>query len=38
MSDFPSRYRALRLVGRALLLTVRAVNWCFLSILPDNHV
>jgi len=38
MTGFPSLRRALSLVGSALLLTIRAVNWCFFSLLPDNHL
>gem|GEM_PF-6273871 len=34
MTGFPSLRRALSLVGCALLVTMRAVNWCFVSILP----
>ena len=27
---------ALALVGCALLVTIRAINWCFCSVLPNN--
>jgi hypothetical protein len=37
MTGFPSLRRALGLVGRALMITIRAVNGCFFSLLPDHR-
>ena len=34
MTGFPSLRRALNLVGSALLVALRAANWCFFSQLP----
>ena len=37
MTGKPFFRRALALVGSAFLVTIRAVNWCFICQLPDNH-
>jgi hypothetical protein len=31
MTGFPSLRRALDLLGRAAMIAIRAVNWCFIS-------